>query len=83
MHIFFLPISIFSNFEALVVIIEIGGKIAVGVALAVVAKEMVDAVFEWAATCIEHTHAPFAHRCCLVARAFEDASNGYRFFRNR
>ena len=35
--------------ERLLVVVEIGRKVGVGMSLAVVAKEMIDALFGWAA----------------------------------
>ena len=60
------------EFEPLVVAVEIGREVAVGVALAVVAEEVVEAVLQRAAGGVEHAHAPFAHAGGGVAVILKD-----------
>ncbi len=59
-----------------VVVVEIGGEVAVGVALAVVAEEVVEAVLERAAGGVEHAHAPLADDGGGVAGGLEEFGDG-------
>ena len=71
-----LGVGFFGEVDVLVVVPEVVGEVAVGVALAVVAVEVVEAVFEGAAGGVEHAHAPFAGGGGGVAGGFEDLGDG-------
>ena len=62
--------------EPLVVIVEVSGEVTMGVALAIVAEEVVETDFEGAACSIEHAHAPFADAGGLVTGLFEELGHG-------
>ena len=79
----FLSAGVFRNRNAMVVVIEIGGKVTVGVALAVVAEEMVDAVPERASGGVEHAHPPLAHGCGPVSSCLEDLPDRHGVLRKR
>ena len=69
--------------EGLVAIVEVGGKVRVREALAVVAEEMVDSLLERAAGRIEKTHAPLAEGRGSVAGRLGDLGDGDRLRRQR
>ena len=52
---------IFRDIDAEAIIVEIRRKVAMGVPLAVVAIEVIDAVLKGTARCVKHAHAPLPH----------------------
>ncbi len=65
--------------DGLLVAVEIGGEVGVGMALAVVAEEVVHALFLGSAFGVEETHAPLAKGGGVVAGGFGDFANGDDF----
>ena len=62
---------------------EIRWKARAGVTLAVVAKEMVNALLERGPARVEETHAPFSERGCCVTRHFGELGDRHPFIRQR
>ena len=62
--------------ERFVVVVEISREIRVGVALAVVAKKVVDPLFEWAAARVKKPHAPLPESGGGISCRLRDFRNG-------
>jgi len=69
--------------DGLVVVVEIGGEIGVGEALAVVAEEAIHAFFGGSAGGVEKSHPPFAEGAGGLACGFGDLGDGDGFLGER
>ena len=68
--------------DGVVVVVEVGGEVGMGMTLAVVAEETVDALLVRAAGGVEKSHAPLAEGGGGIVGGFGDFANGDGFGRN-